>query len=216
MLYQLFPECVKTCSNNPQNVSGDLLPEEAKLVEKAVDKRVREFKAGRLAARQLLNEFDIHDFPILAGSKREPLWPEKYCGSISHTDQFCGAAIASKNEIQSLGLDIERVGRLKPDTWRYTCTPQELEWLHTLPQSQQEMFVSIIFSSKESVYKLQYPLTHQWAGFQDVHIHIDATQQTFQAEFLKTISPIFTTGFSLSGNYRLHNNLVMSGVSLPA
>src|SRR5215470_6495909 len=55
----------------------DLLPEEARHVEKAVPKRRLEFAAGRRCARLALARLGLPPGPILAGADRAPCWPSE-------------------------------------------------------------------------------------------------------------------------------------------
>src|SRR5205814_1374266 len=59
-----------------------LFPEEAVLVASAVESRRLEFARGRSCARRAMAQFDVSPEPILADTKRAPLWPRGVTGSI--------------------------------------------------------------------------------------------------------------------------------------
>src|SRR5258708_11831857 len=90
-----------------------LLAGEAIYVGRAVLKRVQEFAAGRLCARRALAEFGIVDLPIKVADDRQPIWPDSFVGSITHTGDFCAAVVAESRRIRALGLDSEIVGQVK-------------------------------------------------------------------------------------------------------
>ncbi|MCO4206057.1 phosphopantetheinyl transferase, partial [Aeromonas taiwanensis] len=54
-------------------------------LQSAAPKRLGEFLAGRLAAREALRPFDLTEHPVAIGAAREPLWPAGLEGSISHS-----------------------------------------------------------------------------------------------------------------------------------
>ena len=97
-LSALFPKNIKTAEGDPSLIDGNLYPEEAFYIADAVSKRQKEFKAGRLIAKTLLKEMGIQHFPLRMDNKRMPLWPSGICGSISHTEGYCGVAVAKTDQ----------------------------------------------------------------------------------------------------------------------
>src|SRR5690606_8339287 len=81
--------------------------EEAALVKNAVETRRRQFEAGRSAAREALASFGVRAQPILRGAVGEPLWPDGFVGSITHTRSVAAAAVASRDDFQGIGIDID-------------------------------------------------------------------------------------------------------------
>jgi 4'-phosphopantetheinyl transferase EntD len=72
---------IETCGQDGE--PSPLYPEEAVHVERAVEKRRRDFALGRACARRALAVLD--DRPptaILVGEERAPVWPEGIVGSI--------------------------------------------------------------------------------------------------------------------------------------
>src|SRR5260370_8132884 len=85
-----------------------LLPAEAvALGRDTVAKRRREFAAGRTCARRALAALDVYDIAILRGTKGEPLWPPGIVGSITHCADHCGAAVAPRQDVVSIGIDVQ-------------------------------------------------------------------------------------------------------------
>jgi 4'-phosphopantetheinyl transferase EntD len=72
----LFSAAVVALGGDPSGLKGDLHPAERVLVERAVAKRRLDFVAGRSLARRALRELGCDEMPLLAGARREPLWPD--------------------------------------------------------------------------------------------------------------------------------------------
>ena len=84
MIASLLPDTVVTVEARDGDWTAPLLPEEEPLVARAVDKRRREFAAGRACARRALEQLGLPASPILAGPRREPLWPPGVVGALTH------------------------------------------------------------------------------------------------------------------------------------
>src|SRR5262249_36184567 len=105
---------------------GNIFPEEEKLVASAVEKRRREFFAGRIYARQALLELGQDPVPILRTSGRAPIWPDGFVGSISHCASVCAAIVALASNFRGVGLDIDHDTPLGGDVTRLVCRPAEI------------------------------------------------------------------------------------------
>ena len=208
---RLFPGEVITGQADPALVQSDIYPEEEVFIRNAVPKRRLEFMAGRLCAKQLLARFGIHNFPVLAGKDHEPLWPPGIVGSISHTERYCGVAIARRADVQSIGLDVERVCRLPRDVCRQICTEQELAWVDSLPLDRQQMGVALVFSAKECLYKCQHTMSGQWLEFHDVAISVNPDTKEFSARFATNNS--LGKEPCLGGKYFFHGGCVFTGMT---
>lgn len=80
--------------------------------------RLREYTAGRNCARAALIHLGFPGLPIGKGSGGEPLFPPGVCGSISHTDNYCAAALALKRHIAALGIDAQSNRPLEAPLYR--------------------------------------------------------------------------------------------------
>jgi len=165
LLAALFPAEVRTAEQRQPGDPALLYPEEAAYLRQAIAKRVGEFAAGRLCAREALAQLGIAGFPLLVGADRRPQWPENVVGSITHTQGFGAAVAAPRARIRAIGVDAEVVGRVKPALWQKICAPQEIDWLGRLSGPEQERLGALVFSAKEAFYKCQYGLTESWVGF---------------------------------------------------
>jgi 4'-phosphopantetheinyl transferase EntD len=147
-----------------------LMPEELRCVPHAGPKRLREFAAGRVCARHALAVLGIEEVPITMASDRLPVWPRGIIGSITHTDGYCGAVVASRGVLHSLGLDTEVVENVSADLWPRICTAREISRIGALPAASALRAAALVFAAKEAWYKCQYPLSHQWVDFPQVTI----------------------------------------------
>lgn len=195
-----------------------LLPAEAAcLSSAAVEKRRREFAAGRLCARRAMAEVGVHDFALRVGEDRQPLWPDSLVGSITHTGGLCAAVVAPKASLAAIGLDSEVVGSVVPEVWPTICVAQELSWLDSLPAAERAAAVTLIFSVKEAFYKCQYPLTAEWLNFEDVRVQPLEWGANVGAVLIHA-----TRGLNLQewaalpmmGQYIFHEQFVTAGVAL--
>ena len=175
MSYQpLFPEL-----NTPGFVAGwallgdlqgELDPAEWQDISTASTARQRDFIAGRRLARAISTTLELSPHPLRRGEDRSPVWPCDRAGSLSHGKTLCAAAIGKRDEIRSVGIDIESVGRVEPKLWPTLFTEREATYFASLKSDQVARETTLFFSAKETFYKCQYPVTHSWVGFQDVEI----------------------------------------------
>ena len=151
-------------------LSGDSHPDEWEDIAAAAPARQREFTAGRLLARALGETLGLPPIPLRRAEDRSPLWPADRTGSLSHCETLCAAAVGKRSAIQSIGVDIETIGRVEQKLWPTLFTEKEVDYFTLLAPEKVARETTLFFSAKEAFYKCQYPLTHQWVGFQDVEI----------------------------------------------
>jgi len=198
-----------------------LFPAERESVRRAVDKRVREFAAGRMCARHAMAQLGFPESPLLAAADRQPIWPEPLVGSLSHTAGFCVAVVARKSEWLALGVDTELSGAPSPDLWSTICEPDELAWCHSLPAAARAAAVTVLFAAKEAFYKCQYPLTTEWLDFHDLRISVrdwggegGAARGEFSVQATRPIGWSRFAALPMSGRYVIHDGRVSAGVGL--
>jgi len=151
-------------------LSGDSHPDEWEDIAAAAPARQREFTAGRLLARALGETLGLQPIPLRRAEDRSPIWPADRTGSLSHCDTLCAAAVGKRSAIQSIGVDIETIGRVEQKLWPTLFTEKEADYFSSLAPEKVARETTLFFSAKESFYKCQYPLTQEWVGFQDVEI----------------------------------------------
>ena len=145
-------------------------PEEWLDIEHAAAARQKEFIAGRNLARALARSLALPDAPLRRADDRSPRWPADRCGSLTHCAKVCAAVVSTTKEMQSVGIDLETIGRVEAKLWPTLFTARERDYLEQLEPEKASVEATVFFSAKESFYKCQYPLTQSWVGFQDVEL----------------------------------------------
>jgi 4'-phosphopantetheinyl transferase EntD len=218
MIETLFPKEVETLFATSAMWSGALLPEEeACLSPRAVEKRRREFTAGRVAARAVLERFGIRDFPLLVGADRAPVWPPGIVGSLSHCGDLCGVAAARRESVAGVGFDAESDRELEPPIAERVCSEAELLHLAGLPGAAAR-WATVVFCAKESTYKCHSPLAGTFLDFHDVEVRLEPDAARFVATIHRArgpngepVTPIVRT---LHGRFVRHGSYVLTGVTL--
>ncbi len=204
LLYSAFRELGATDSivielAPPTASISELFPEERSAVEKAVDKRQREFATSRVLARKALGRLGAPQVAILPQPDRYPTWPSGYVGTISHTSNWVAVAVAPAHEQRALGLDLELNTPLEPRLWSMIATKTELDWLKSLSSQDAGLAGKLLFSAKESLYKCQYTLTRTFLEFQEAELSLDLSQGTYRGRVLhpqaKSKLPSVLNGF---------------------
>ena len=151
-------------------LSGDPHPEEWEDIASAAPNRQQEFVAGRHLARALSDQLGLPPAPLRRADDRAPIWPIDRTGSLSHADTLCAAAVGKRGTIQSIGVDVETIGRVEQKLWPTLFTEKEANYFSSLAPNKVALETTLFFSAKEAFYKCQYPLTQKWVGFQDVEV----------------------------------------------
>jgi len=210
----LFDAPVVTAAAAGAPPAGELLPEEAACIPRAVEKRRREFTAGRLCAREALAKLGIHGFPLRVGAERVPVWPAGVTGSISHCKGYCGVAVARRSDFLGLGFDVERAEALEPELLARICTPRERARLAALPGAPDPG--KLTFCAKEGFYKCYFPLTREFLGFQDVEVEFEPGLRAFRARLVRESAPAVAGRRELAGRLAWSDAFVFAGVALRA
>jgi 4'-phosphopantetheinyl transferase EntD len=159
--------------------SGDLLPEEERFVARAMEKRRREFIAGRSCARLALRRLGAASAAIGVGSFREPLFPAGISGSITHTREYCAAAVVRTGPVLSIGIDAEFNQPLDRSVADLVLTPDELRAIDAFKDGCYAD--ALVFSIKEAFFKAVFPFLRQYLKFSDVSAALSAVDCSFHA-----------------------------------
>lgn len=192
---------------------------EEELIQKAVAKRKREFRAGRHCAHALLEEAGVQCNALLKGRQREPAWPHGWVGSISHSNELCVVAIAPSALYSGIGLDVEQASALGEDIVDLICSPAEQDQLTRQTLLSGQEFASaplskVIFSAKESIHKVYFPLNYHTLDFLDARVELDAGNGSFTAEILKPEPNPIVPIKSLEGKFCIENHYVATFIAL--
>ncbi|RAU98331.1 4'-phosphopantetheinyl transferase PptT [Mycolicibacter senuensis] len=192
------------------------LPEEEPLVARSVAKRRNEFVTVRYCARLALEELGEPPVPILKGEKGEPCWPDGVVGSLTHCAGFRGAVVGRDPEVRSVGIDAEPHDVLPDGVLEAVSLPAERAELAGLPTGHH--WDRILFCAKEATYKVWFPLTRRWLGFEDAHITFTLTGQTSGAFVSRIlIDPAALSGpplTELRGRWSVTGGLVLTAIVL--
>lgn len=215
----LFSDAVVVVEGDPRRTWPDsaLFPEEEAAVARALDKRRREFTAGRTFARRALVQLGLPAAPIPLDDQRAPVWPPGVVGTISHTARWCVAALAPASALASLGADVEEVGPLDPNVSRMVCSPDELVAVESLGDP--DDWAKVVFCAKECLYKAQFPLSRTFLGFEAVSVELvpdtaEGGSGRFAARFEVSAGP-FRAGQRLDGRFRREAGLWATALELP-
>lgn len=213
----LLPPTVAVAVAQPADWTGELLPAERScLSDRAVESRRRDFTAGRVCARRALAGLGLPEVPVPAAADRTPVWPSGVVGSITHTAGYCAAAAARSAEFRSLGLDAERHKVLSPGVRRMVCLPEEEESLIRLPPG--VSWPAVVFSAKETVYKVWHPIVGTWLDFHDAQVELDPGAGTFTARVAPArvdAAPVADAPRLVTGRFTVDAELVRTAAVLP-
>lgn len=205
---------------DPTGALDELLPDERALVERAVDKRVTDFRAGRQCAHRALARLGQPLRPLLAEASRAPRWPAGVVGSITHCAGLAAAVVARASSQQALGIDAEPDVPIERKLWSAITREAELRWLDGLLPSRAGHVAKLLFSCKESFFKLQFPITGQMLGFEAVELQLGPTLLepfgVFTLTILHDLPSPFDRGERLVGRFSCGGGLVRTAMQLPA
>lgn len=156
-------------------------PEEEACVTRAVEKRKREFRAGRHTAHKALKALGHSDVLVMVGDQRQPLWPKDVIGSITHTAGFCACVVATTGELLSVGIDVEPLTPVDTASLPLICTRKELQTIDKLQCQTPIPLCKLVFSAKECVHKVYHPLNGHTLDFLDAEIQLDIDNNSFTA-----------------------------------
>lgn len=194
----ILPPWVAVVEEHGEPRWAPLYAEEAPAIRAACQSRALEFRATRTCARRALADLGALGSAIPMGPSRQPLWPDGFVGSITHTQGFRAAAVAAASSVGSLGIDAEVNRSLPIGVGKSVLSLSESEMASRLRARHTSIsWDTIVFSAKESVFKLWYPLTLRWLDFTDVGVLVEPSGR-LHATFCDAIG-----GHHLDGAWRL-------------
>ncbi|MFX4293559.1 4'-phosphopantetheinyl transferase family protein [Streptomyces bohaiensis] len=219
MIEQLLPASVVTeAAYNDAVAPGEgLFPAEAELISRAVDKRRREFTTVRHLARRGLARLGRPAAPILPNRRGAPQWPEGVIGSMTHCVGYRGAALAPAGTTAGLGIDAEPDGPLPDGVLQVVTLESERARLAGLAAVRPDLhWERLLFSAKESVFKVWYPLMLRELDFSEAEIVVDPHDGTFTARLLVP-GPVVAGREvpAFTGRWGAGNGLVVTAIHLP-
>lgn len=147
-----------------------LWPQERLAIGSAIERRQREFAAGRAAARKALHNLGLGGCAIPAREDRSPQWPPGVVGSISHADGICVVVVSTKSACRSLGVDVEPDLAVDAELWPSIGTRRETDRIGKAAQDHQPFLATRLFTAKEAFYKWQFQITRVLLDFHEVEV----------------------------------------------
>lgn len=191
----LYRICFDPAAFSPDSFREQGIPLPPSL-QGAAPKRLGEFLAGRLAAREALRPFGLAGCCVATGAAREPLWPAGLEGSISHS-VFSGEGVALcavRPGKGGLGLDLEAWLAEGQARTLWPGIVDEEEWgrleasVRAVGLSRAEG-LTLVFSAKESLFKALYPRVGRYFDFLDAR-WLAMTSQTLVLELNIPLTPV--------------------------
>lgn len=214
----MLPSPVAAIEARHDPADATLFPEERPVVDRAVEKRRREFTTGRACARAALEKLGLAPLAIPTGERGEPLWPTGIVGSITHCEGYRACAVARSTDFLTIGIDAEPNAALPDGLLPDIARPEELPWLTQLQRDFPEVhWDRLLFSAKEAVYKAWFPLARRWLGFEDAVLTVDPTANTFAARLL--VSGPLLAGEQLlgfSGRWLVREGVIVTAIAMDA
>lgn len=187
-----------------------LFPEEKASVGTMTVQRRREFMTGRTYAHAVIRRLGMQAGPILVNEDRSPRWQQGIVGSITHSADRCAVAVALSEHVAGIGIDIERISDTGDDI-KSMLGPEESRALEGMAHEERYRMMCLLFSAKESFFKMQYPLTGRWLEFDDVTARI-LDGERFEIRDHPVVDK--TIPNTVCGHYRMQGDHVYTAVYL--
>jgi 4'-phosphopantetheinyl transferase EntD len=192
-----------------QGPGQGLFPAEEALVRTADPRRRAEFTAGRACARAALAGLGLPAMPVLAGRAGEPRWPAGVTGSLTHCAGYRACAVARAADVAGLGIDAEPDTGLPAGLIGSVANGAERAWIARQAATARPVrWDRLVFSAKEAVGKLWYPLTGHWPGFGQISVFPDPAG-TFQAR----VAGSGPAPAGLTGRWLARDGLIVTAVT---
>ena len=136
---------------------------------------------------------------------------------MTHCDGYRAAAVAGADDTVGLGIDAEPNAPLPDGVLAAIARPRELDHLASLTDRRLGVnWDRLLFSAKESVFKVWYPLTGRELDFSEAEIDFAPAGRTFRARLLvpgPVVQGRRLTGFE--GRWAVEHGLVATVIHLP-
>jgi len=123
-------------------------------------------------------------------------------------------AVARRDRVAGLGIDLEPAAAIEPDLRRYVCTKRELAGLARRPELPLGVAARLLFSAKEAVYKCLYPLLAVPLAYEDLEIVPDVARARFAVRFGPAVAELRSYETALRGRCRVLAEWIVTGVTL--
>lgn len=193
-----------------------LAPREGEIAQEMGGRRREEFRLGRTCVKAACRRLSLPEPDLLLGAAGEPLWPAGVCGSISHTRDLYAAVVAPHARCRSLGLDVERTDRPVSDgAFSLIALPGEEALLLPACGGDAALVRIVLFSAKESFYKLAHPLCGIRFSFDGARL-VTAAPDRLVLETTRDLGKKLPAGWQAEIFRERAGDWVLTGAVLPA
>jgi 4'-phosphopantetheinyl transferase EntD len=215
ILPAILPGGVATAEAAGEDLAGPLPQlwpgEEQGIGPNAVPARRVSYHWSRALARRAMTRLGHEPAAVPKGSSREPRWPEGLVGSITHCDAYCAAAVARSDEWRAIGIDAELIQPLADGVVARIAGAGERARLAAAADPVRATVA--LFSAKECVYKVWFPVTGSWLGFHDAEVELD--EPRFRARLLVAPPAGAEALRELEGRFVYAGPMVVTAIALP-
>jgi 4'-phosphopantetheinyl transferase EntD len=180
-LGRVLPSYVETEERFGEPPGGPLLPGEENAVAGAVAARRREYATVRCCARACLERLGYGPVALPPGVGGAPVRPVGVRGSMTHCAGYAAAAVAPADRVAALGIDAEPDAPLPDGVLDLVSTRAERGRLSPLATPDGPSWDRLLFSAKEAVYKVWFPLVGEWLDHHEVEILFAERDDAFTA-----------------------------------
>ncbi len=173
----------------------------------SVPKRKCSFFIGRYLAKKIFLALSEPLYCVAIGVHRQPIWPQGWLGSLSHTDNFAMVLLTKDQGKHFVGVDVEHIIQ-KQEAEEISSSIHSIEEASYLIDSgiTSDLATSLIFSAKESLFKATYPYIKHYFGFECARItSINRQREEMSIELSENMIKYSTI---LKKNYTCHFKIV--------
>jgi len=211
----------KSYTFNIQHYDDDLFEyldiEKPESISNSVIKRRAEYLAGRYAALKTITQIDSSVINIPIGVNRSPIFPSNIIASISHANNTCICIASTKKEMHYLGIDVEKVLSMKTinEIQNSIINKAERVLLNQTQLSTQHAF-TLVFSSKESLFKALHPFVQKYFDFNAAQLSkLCPETQSIEFQLTQNLHPDFGVGKKLQGTFHIDEREVLTCIFAP-
>ncbi len=188
--------------------------EYASSLGRAVASRKAEFFAGRYAAQQAMKRLGIEKTTVEIGQHRNPIWPNGFVGSITHTATQAMCAIAKSTDYKSMGIDLaDQIPFITANNIKDSIIQaHEADVLSKTPLLF-EQSLTLAFSAKESLFKALYPQVGAYFEFHAAEIwRIEIETHVFLMRLTRDLTPSLIKGTVFKGKFMVQPGTVFTSI----
>jgi 4'-phosphopantetheinyl transferase EntD len=167
--------CATVCTLVGNDETSPYL-EERNQVQGYAANRMNECFAGRRAARRVVNAMGASPLLYRQRFGGEPIWPQGFIGSITHTGRVALAVAARSSTAHSIGVDFEVEQTIPTDQWDIILHPSEIAQsgsLHPLVGARSPASFS---PQRRTFHKMQYKTTCDFIDYAEVAMELELDQ----------------------------------------